>query len=207
MFNRIFNADNPFWKAMGRIFDITELNLLWVLGCLPIVTIGASTTAFYYAVLNLQLGEEKVAYQDFFRSFRQNFKQGTVLGLIIFPLGLFLAADVWLARKQGPGIYSFFMVFFAVLFLLWAALALYAFPLLAKFDNTNKQILLLSFSLALKHLPQTVIMLAATGLALLLCSKMPFFVLIVFGFVTEFHCWFMAKLFKPMIDSIEGIDS
>ncbi len=199
VFNRIFNADNPFWKIMGRLFDITALNLLWVLGCLPIVTIGASTTAFYYAVLNLALGEEKVPSQDFRRSYKQNLKQGIILGLILFPVGAFLAFDVYLARKQGPGVYAFFMVFFAVLFLLWAAVTLYAFPLLAKFENSTKQILLLSFSLALKHLPQTIIMLFATALALLLCLKMPFFILLVFGLVTEFHCVFLVKIFRPFL--------
>ncbi len=203
MFNKIFNADNPFWKVMGRLFDITALNLMWVLGCIPVVTTGVSTTAFYYAVLNLVLGEEKVPSQDFMRSYKRNLKQGIILGLILMPVGAFLAFDVYLARKQGPGVYAFFMVFFAVLFLIWAAVTLYAFPLLAKFENSIKQILLLSFSLALKHLPQTIIMLLATALALLLCFKMPFFIFIVFGLVTEFHCIFLAKIFRPFIESQE----
>ncbi len=199
MFNRIFNADNPFWRVMGRIFDAVELNLLWVLGCLPIVTFGASTTAFYYAMINLQRGEEGILHRDFWKSFKLNLKQGSLMGLLLMPMGAFLAFDVYIARKQGPGIYAFFMVFFAVVFLLWAFVTLYAFPLLAKFDNSTKKTLVLAFTLSMRNLPKTLVMLAATWLALMLCRNMPLFALFVFGLVVDLQTAFLADIFKPWL--------
>ena len=77
--NKIFRSDNPFWIGMGSIFDLFVLNLLWLLCCLPIVTIGPATAAFYYAMINLVRGEETYLSKDFFHSFRQNLKQGIFL--------------------------------------------------------------------------------------------------------------------------------
>jgi len=199
MFDRLFNSENPFWQAMGRLFDLTELNLLWLLCSIPLVTIGASTTAFYYATLALVRNEESTPLKDFFRSFRRNLKQGTLMGLLLAVSGGFFALDVYLARQAGPGIFTFFMVLFAVLFLLWACITLYAFPLLAKFDNTIGKTLLLAFTLSLRHLPQTALMLAAAGIALWLCHLSPVFVFFIFGVLLEFQSPFLAVIFKPYL--------
>ena len=87
MLNRFFNADNPFWNSMGNIFDVFILNMLWLICCLPVFTIGPSTTAFYYGMINLARGEEHYVSKDFFRSFVQNFKQGIGLGIPLTALG------------------------------------------------------------------------------------------------------------------------
>lgn len=206
MYNRLFNAENPFWRAMGRLYDTTELGLLWLLCCLPVVTFGASTTAFYYAMLGLLRGEEGVLHQDFFRSFKRNFKQGTLMGLLLMPLGGFLAFDVYLARKAGPGIYAFFMVFFAVLFFFWACVTLYAFPLLAKFENSTKNILILAFSFAMKNFPKTLIMLAEAAIALWLCHLNIAFALVVFGIMCELQSALLADIFSPFLPNINASD-
>ncbi len=204
MYNRLFNADSPFWRAMGRLFDAVELNLLWLLGCLPVVTFGASTTAFYYVMLNLQRGEEGVLHKDFWKSYKLNFKQGTLMGLLLMPLGAFLAFDAYLARKQGPGIFAFFMVFFAVLFLLWAFITLYAFPLLAKFDNSTRNTLILAFTLSMKNLSKTLLMLGAAAAALWLCHANIAFAFFAFGLMCEFQATFLAVIFKPYLERDGG---
>ena len=138
--NKIFRSDNPFWMGMGSIFDLFVLNLLWLLCCLPIVTIGPATAAFYYAMMNLVRGEETYLSKDFFHSFRQNLKQGIFLGIPLTAVGAFLILDISMCYHAGTGIYTFFMVFFAVLFLIWLFIALYSFPLLAKFEKKNKDL-------------------------------------------------------------------
>ena len=47
MLKGLFDMDNPFWRFMSLVADLIILNLLFVLCSIPIITIGASTTALY----------------------------------------------------------------------------------------------------------------------------------------------------------------
>ena len=90
---KFFSYESKFSQILLKISGSCLLNLLWFVCSLPIVTIGASTTALYYASLKLVRDEDHHIVSQFFRSFRENFKQATVLWLILLGAGLFLAAD------------------------------------------------------------------------------------------------------------------
>lgn len=62
---KIFNMDNPFWVAMGRVFDIFVLNCLWLLCCLPVFTIGPATTGLYYGMFGILRGDGGYPSRDF----------------------------------------------------------------------------------------------------------------------------------------------
>ena len=95
MLSNIFNYDNPVWRFMGKFCDILLLNILWTLCSVPIVTIGASTTAVYYVTLKLVRDEEGPTVRSFFRSFKENFKQATVIWLILLVAGLLIGFDLY----------------------------------------------------------------------------------------------------------------
>ena len=204
MYQRFFNSDNPFWRGMGRIFDACVLNVLWLLCCVPVFTVGPATTAFYYAMIGLIRGEETYVHKDFFRSFGRNFKQSTLVGLILLATGGFLAVDVYICRHSGTGIFTFMMVFFFILFVLWCFVTLYTFPLLAKFDYKMKDLFVMAFTLSIKHLPQTLLMLFTVVLASWLVHLMPGLMFILFGLVCEFHCTLFAAMFKPWLPKVGG---
>ena len=88
--NRIFSYDSKFSRVVIKLCYACFLNLLWMLCSIPIITIGASTTALWYAGLKIIREQEYNAAGLFFRSFKQNFKQATVLWLILFAAGIFL---------------------------------------------------------------------------------------------------------------------
>lgn len=199
MFQRFFNGANPLWTATGRLFDMTVLNVLWLLCCIPIFTIGPSTAAFYYAAMTLVRGEETYVSSDFFRSFRRDFWRNVKVGLLVTLVGVFLAADVYLAYKAGGGIYTFFMVFFFILLLVWAFVALYIFPLLAKFDNSIRNTLIRAFTLSIRHFPQTAIMLFLTVVSCWLCHLAPGLVFVVFGILMEVEATILCAIFKPWL--------
>lgn len=156
---KIFAQDGPVVRLLTVLADLIFLNILWLVCSLPVVTFGASTTACYYVGLRMTRGDYSVG-KDFFRSFRQNFKQATVMWLILAFLGAFFYFDFrFLEVVSFPG-----QTVVKVLLMLFSALtifvALYAFPLLAQFENklkiTLKNALLLSF----KHIFRTVTMAA-----------------------------------------------
>ena len=202
--DRLFNPDNPFWLGMGKIFDIFVLNVLWLLCCIPVITIGPATTALFYSMIHLVRNEGFSVTQDFFRSFRQNFRQGILLGIPLTLTGAFLMADVWICYRAGTGIYTFFMVFFAVMFLLWSFITLYAFPLLAKFEKSNKEILIWAFTLSIRHTGLTLLMLFILAFGLWVCHILPGLIFIAFGLVCEFQSVLISSILKPWLPDIHA---
>ena len=200
--DKLFRADNPFWNGMGRIFDVFVLNVLLLLCCLPVFTIGPALTAFFYAMINLVRGEENSISQDFFRSFKQNFKQSVFLGIPLTAIGIFLAVDVTMSRRAGTGIYTFFMVFFAVVFLIWAFITLYAFPLLAKFDKSSKEIVIWAFTLSIRHLGRTLLTVLVLVFGLWACHILPGLIFIAFGLIGQFHAMMMDAILKPYLPKV-----
>lgn len=53
--NRLFNYDNPVFQVLGRLLDLTILGLLFMVSCIPVVTVGAAASAIFRAVYDLKL--------------------------------------------------------------------------------------------------------------------------------------------------------
>ena len=80
---KIFDMDSPVMRFLSRMADLMIMNLVVTICCIPIVTIGASITAMHYVMLKLVRGEDGYIVKDFFKSFKQNFKQSTIIWLIM----------------------------------------------------------------------------------------------------------------------------
>lgn len=126
--------DNPVFAWMGTLGDVIALNLLWLLCCLPVVTIGASTTALYYGARKIAAGEEYRVSKDFFHSLGANWKQATLLWLAELAAGALFAADLWIGLHTDSGMGNVFRGAGGVLLVLWLAQLGFAFPLLARYD-------------------------------------------------------------------------
>ena len=143
------------------------LNLLWAVCSLPVFTIGASTTALWYASLKVIRGQEYNAGALFFRSFKQNFKQATQLWLILLAVGSLLAGDIWILLHLRANTAGASAVFWTLLLapviavsVVFVIVLLWVFPLLASVDNTNTAMLKNSFLIGTHYLFATIMMFA-----------------------------------------------
>lgn len=184
---KFFSYESKFSQLLLKLCYACYLNLLWFVCSIPIFTIGASTTALYYASLKLVRGEENYIGRQFFHSFRENFKQATVLWLILLGIGLFLGADgyiVYHLRASSAGTIA--VLWTLIMALLIAAGVVYVivltqiFPLLASFSNTNLAMLKNSFLIGTHYLFAT-IMVFAVHFAMFFAVVALFTPLIVFG--------------------------
>ena len=139
------------------------LNLLWFVCSLPIVTIGAATTALYYVTLEIADNEEGDITQQFFRSFKSNFKQATVLWLILLVIGVVLGTDIYVLRHlsaatTGPlaVMLTLALALVIVACIVYAFVLCYVFPLLARVDNTNLAMLKNSLLISIRYLSCTI---------------------------------------------------
>ena len=154
---KFFSMDSLFYRLGTKISDILILNLLWVVCCLPIITIGASTTAIYYVSLKMVKNEEDYIVKSFFKSFKQNFKQSTIMWLIFLVFGGILGTDYYYLFKvvEKPTIFLKGITILASV--LYTFSILYAFPLLARYHNTIRRTIFNSLVISLRYLPRTII--------------------------------------------------
>lgn len=193
---------------MTRVFDLVALNLFFVLMCIPIFTIGANVTAMYYVTLKMVRDEDCYIFRSYLKSFKENFKQSTILWCFFLLFGLLLYCDIrYFSTFTTSSLYYLkYVAYF--LCLVYCIVLLFAFPLQSKFANPVKRTLLNALLLSIKHLPYTVIMLAITFLPAYLCIKtsatlfaMYALLLPLCGFTTTayLHSIFLDKVFNHYI--------
>lgn len=135
----LFNVDGPVLQFVNKIVYSVYLNILWFLCCIPVITIGASTTALFYVTLKISKNEEGNITKAFFRSFRENFRQGTLIWLILLALGIILGVDGYvLYHMRFENLFwTLCTAVFCVAAVAYAIVLMYIFPLLARFSNTT----------------------------------------------------------------------
>ncbi len=205
---KFFSYESRFSQILLKLCYACYLNLLWMLCSIPIVTIGASTTALYYASLKIVRGEESYAGRMFFRSFKENFRQATQLWLILLGVGLFLGADGYILyhlRQSSTGtlavIWTVILAVVIAAAVLYVIVLEYVFPLLASVSNTNRAMLKNSFLIGTHYLFATILVFAV-HFAMFFVVVAWFTPLIVFG---EGLCAMIsAWLLNSILISVSG---
>lgn len=151
-------------QVLNKIADLLILNLVTFLFCIPIFTIGASMTAMHYVLLKMVRGKDSYIIKDYWKSFKQNFKQATAIWMVLFLIGMTLLVDFKLfASEQSPFPKPVIWMVFAAA-IIWLCVFLYVFPVLARFVNTVKGTFKNSLFMSILGLPRTVGMVLATAL-------------------------------------------
>lgn len=168
---QLFQVDGKASVFVRKIAESIYMNLLWLICCIPLVTIGAATTALFYASQKICRDEDGNLTSAFFHSFRRNFKQATLIWLMLLSVGILLGIDgyfLYHMRFQN----AFWTVLTAILIVAaagYAVILLYIFPLLARFDNSIRAMFVNSFMIGMRFLLCTVLLaLIYTAMAILI---------------------------------------
>lgn len=162
------NPDSKIMNLLGRIGDMFILNVLYLASCIPVVTIGAATTALYYTTLKMAENRESYVWKDYWKSFRQNVRQATVIWMVLLLAGAVLAADMLLAGGMNEQVGSVVAIIAIVAAIFLVVAGVYVFPVLARFDNSIKNTLKNALLLSIRHLPSTIMILLIHSVPLLL---------------------------------------
>ena len=154
--SKFFSLDSPFMRTMSRIADLMILNLLFIFTSIPIITIGAGLTALYTVCFRLGTDDEGNTAKDYFRAFKENFKQATCLWLLL----LFLCGCTFFTAAQFyvmGGIFHLIWIVAAALLILAVFIITFAFPLMSQFESPNKQVFKNSLILSIAYLNSRVL--------------------------------------------------
>ncbi|WP_250278480.1 YesL family protein [[Clostridium] colinum] len=193
--NSFFDLQSPVWQFLGKFFNACFLSIIYIIFCIPIFTIGAATTALYYALLKLNKDEESYLIRDFLKSFKQNFKQCTIVWFILFIIGIILIVDIYYFKfiPTTKGLFIYYL--FCVLLLFFSIINLYIFPLIAKFENTTKNMFKFSFIMAIKHLGWTILMLIISTVTIFSILRIPPALVFLPGILAFFNSYVLNHIF------------
>ena len=130
------HVESPLMKKLGIMADLLILNLVTLVCCLPIVTAGAAFTAMHYVLLKIVRGEEGYVVKTFFRAFKENLLQGTILWIIMVIVYAALFVDWRILRMQGNEFPVFMNILLLAAVIIIYLISLYVFPILSRYENS-----------------------------------------------------------------------
>lgn len=206
---RIFDIDGPLMTFLGNAFDFFMIFILTVLLCVPVITGGAALTAAQYVGMKIIRKEAPKVFSSYFKSFKDNFRQSTLLWLIqVVIIGVVLF-DWSYVLQLGWGnvqvVYRAFLVI-ATCLVLFVNMTMYA--IIARFEMKGRDVMKTAFILSMTNFPFLAIVLLAVGITLFLClwffNLLPAFFVIGFTATTALHAFIMTralgKLEKKMLE-------
>lgn len=156
----IFSLDGPISRVCSRIADIWLLNFIFVITCIPIVTIGASLTALHAMSMKMLMGNEGYIVRGFLKIWKQNLKQATILYVVFAAAGAVVCVDlyVWMGIENGIG--RMMAVISTAIGFVYLFGLIYVFAYQAVFDNPVSRTIKNAFIISFQKLPCTLVLLA-----------------------------------------------
>ena len=217
MFGRIFDMDNAFWRAMNKVADIFILNVLFIVFSIPIVTIGASATAMYTVALKMVRDEDSYIIRGFWKAFKSNFKQSTIIWLIMLFVGAFLGLDLYLTSNIDTSVMNVLRYVFYFIAAIYAIMLSFVFPLQCKFENTVVNTLKNSLLMGIAHfIPWTLLILILNVIPIVvllffttifMAAGLPIMLICGFAAIAYFNCKMFNRIFKRYIPDENEEDS
>lgn len=204
---KFFSDSNPIIRGLAKLADLMWLNFLYILISIPIFTIGAATAALYSVTMKVVADEESYITKDFFKAFKNNFKQATMLWIICGLLLSLFGYTIYVLMTSGLSYAHVAMGIMGIPIILIAFTLLYAFPIMSKFENTMLNTAMNSLLISLAKFPMTVLMLVFSAIPILLVLNsikwVPLLILCGFSLVAYVNGSFMNRFFDKIIKTNE----
>lgn len=192
---------NPVLDFINTLCNFIVLNLVFLITCLPVFTIGTALSSLYYVTLKEARGEYGYLIRPYLRKFRENLKAGTAAFAILFVSGAVLLFNLAFWFSVGSIASSVLTGLFFIALLLWLLVFTYTFPLIARFENTTRQTLKNAFCLMMTNVKPTLALLGIYISVVTLCmfAKPMKLLMVLFGFAFIAYCqsFIFKKVFAP----------
>ena len=206
--DKIFHPDNPVMRFLTWFCNMMYINILFILTSIPIITIGASLSGMYTCCMKLIRGEESYIWKDFFKAFKENFKQATLLWLVALMLCGIWFGNLYILFHMLGGKMVYLQIPIWILLFITFSILLYAFPLLSQYENSTKQLVKNAILLAIANFPTTLMLLVIHLIPVFYCafslenviraaSVLCFFGFALIAFVSSF---FINHILKKLED-------
>ena len=200
-----FNADNKLWSSVNSAVDAILLNIMWLITCIPIVTIGAATTAFYYTTHKVIRNQRSGIWKEYWSSFRGNFKQATKIWMIFLAIFVVFYFDInicveYLKAGEQIGIMAYFFYGLLAVVLIWF---MYVFAYMARFEDKIKTTLKNAAIMAFTNPGYSLIVLVLVAGSLYVCRILILFSWFIPAIAMVFINLVLEKVFRKYMTEEE----
>ena len=198
-----FALESPLMQGLTKLADLIILNFLTVICFIPVITIGASLTAMNFVALKIVRDEESSIIKTFFRSFKENFKQATVLWIIHLLVIALLAYDFVIIRYNMTDLPAWTGTALIVVTGVVYLLMLHVFPLQSKFVNTIGKTLKNSVLIGIMTFPKTILMGVIWLIPVIIVIKFPIIMPVVILLGVSGPAYLCALLYNKTFRKFE----
>lgn len=191
----LFDLDGPIYRICNMIFELFTLNILWIIFSLPIVTMGAATTALFYVCGKKARKEDYYLFRDFWKSFKQNFKQATIIWIILLCSLFILVFNIVSIHLLG-GSMTWLLFLQIVLVIQVIVISNYIFPIVCRFHMSLSNCFKTAFFFGGKHIITTVLSILCFITVLLTTYLTGFFILFFMSVYALISSYMMQNVFK-----------
>ncbi len=207
----MFKLDSPLVNFLNKVADIMILGILFMVACIPVITAGAALTAAYYMGFKMVKNEETYIIKGFLKAFKENFRQATIIWILVLFLAAVIMMDYRIILYSGIEFVSWVRIAMVSVTLVAALGLVFVFPLQARFQNTVKHTIKNAFLMALSHLP--------SAFVLILVYAVPYFILYLvpqifpvvfllgFGGIFYFKSFVLLRVFRKYESTGLGDDA
>ena len=201
----LFKPDGLLYRIITKFSQMVLLSLLWLITSIPVVTIGAATSALYAVSFKMLKDEEGHIAKQYFSYFKSNFRQATIAWLIMLPVGVLIAwlYYIYLFGMTGmPDSADFFTVILIIASVVYLITLVNVFACAARYENTPVQTVKNALFIGLRYIGRSAVMLLITAAVMLVClwNYKTFFIGLIFA--PAFLCYvlgsFQLKLFEKL---------
>lgn len=200
---KFFDLESPLMQGLNKAADLMILNILTLVCCIPIITAGASITAMHYMALKMARNEECYIVRDFFKSFKLNFKQATLIWLLVFFILVVLVGDFYIMNYMEMAFGNVLKIILTVIAFVALFTYMFLFPVLARFDNTIIRTFKNAFFIGIMQFPKTILMMILSVAPVVLFLFLPQIMPIIFCFGMAVPAWLSAKLYSNFFRRLE----
>lgn len=148
--NQLFSTDGVIYRFLTVTGNIIIATVLWLIGCIPVVTIGTSTAALYYTIVKSVRKEVGYVHAEFWRGYKLNLKKGVAATAALLALGLLLGVEMRMVLENGVEVSRIWYSLSGLLILLMLLVTLYLFPVMSRFDMKLGKLCMLSFVMSIR---------------------------------------------------------
>jgi len=212
--NEFFNPDNIAMRALTKFCDFIALNFLFIISCIPIITIGTALTSLYSVTLKMTNNTEAYIAKGYWKAFKANFKQSTLLWIPILLAGIFFGVDLYVVLFVIGEQFKLLQIPIWIFLFLLFSLVTYGFPIIAKFESPTKDVIKNSLLISIANIPNTIFFLVIDYVIIrfFITTSVGFGVIfsifLFFGFaaLNYFYSIFINKIFNKITGEDEEVN-
>ncbi|MDL2301397.1 YesL family protein [Lachnospiraceae bacterium OttesenSCG-928-D06] len=200
---KLFNLDSPLMQFLNKVADLLWLNILTIICCIPIVTIGASYTALHYMCLKMVRNEETYITKGYFKSFKENFKQSTGIWMLMLLVIGVVVGDIYIMNYSGMVFPQWLKIVIFAVAILVLITCVFIFPVQARFENKVSRTIKNAFIMSILQFPKAILMVILLLLPVILFLVSTELIPIAFLFGISVPAYLSAMLYNKFFQKLE----